>query len=257
MNIPCGDLYRWRDRIKEFLHEGYIQYVVINSWEFSSKNSRYREEATFLMKELTDGLEGGHNPVHALIYAQEISSMPQVQKIQRSGFGKLSGIAKKVVSISIDDQSGSDETMDGTHDLPEVHAISEVQDPCIGTEDEPGIDGDEAQRRFLARVKQTAAKEWKEKNKPYNTVLEVATEQDEIRKRKESEKTDHESVVDLEKTNNQEPPAIILPLTSIEELRNTPQTISKMPIHLNSFSPIKNRMIRPNNRGKIHGSMKK
>ena len=171
MNIPCGDLYRWRDRIKEFLHEGYIQYVVINSWEFSSKNSRYREEAIFLMKELTDGLEGGHNPVNALIYAQETSSMPHVQKIQRSGFGKLSGIAKKVVSISIDEESLSDETTDRIHDLPEVRAISEVQDPRIGTEDEPGIDGDEALRRFLARVKPAAAKEWKEQNKRVVTEL--------------------------------------------------------------------------------------
>ena len=175
MNIPRGDLYRWRDRIKEFLHEGYIQYVVVNSWEFSSRNSRYREEAVFLMKELTDGLEGGHQPVHALIYGEEMTSSPQAQKIQRNGYGKLSGLAKRIVSISIDEHE------------------QEI------TNYELGITNDD--------------------------------------------KTEVNETIDA-------------PVTSIEELRKTPETISKMPIHLNSYSPDKAPVLRPKNRGNIHAGIK-
>ena len=233
LNIPRGDLYRWRDSIKEFLHEGYIQYVVVNSWEFSSRSSRYREEAVFLIKELTDGLEGGHNPVHALIYGEETSSTPQAQKIQRNGYGKLSGLAKRIVSISIDEPFESNTAIDEIHALPEVKQMAEALDPRIGTEDEPGIDSDEALRRFLASVKM-------EGKGITNYELEITNE----------EKSEVKETID------NQPSTIDIPITSIEELRKTPETISKMPIHLNSYKPMKASVMRPKNRGNIHAGLK-
>lgn len=95
LNVMRGDLHKWKEQIKELLDYGYIQYVIINSWEFAARNSRYREEAIFLLKDLTEGLDGVHPPMNLLVYAQETNQDPTPQKLQRGGFGKLSALAKK------------------------------------------------------------------------------------------------------------------------------------------------------------------
>jgi hypothetical protein len=101
VNITRGDLWKWRDTIREYLYMGYVQSVIINSWEFSSRNSRYREEAIFFLKEITDGTQGGYQPVNALVYAEEIPNGPLIQKMQRGGFGKLSALANKIHNITL------------------------------------------------------------------------------------------------------------------------------------------------------------
>ncbi len=266
IDVPRGDLYRCKDMIKECLSEGYIQYVVINSWEFSSKNSRYREEAIFLIKDLVNGLQGGYEPVHVLIYAEETSSKPLAQKLQRGGFGKLAGIAKRIESITVKEQYATTEEIDEMLQLPEVQEIIEIPDPRIGTEDEPGISDEEIQRRFLARVKPLAKKEWEEKKIPFRTAIQVASELDEARIRDEvSVVRESESIVlpttgeqrtTAPPTINDAAPATRIPLTSIEELRKTPEPLSKMPIHLNHYSPDKAPIARPAKTGDVHSDIR-
>ena len=234
LNITRGDLYRWRDTIKEFLYMGYIQYVMVNSWEFSSKNSRYREEAVFFMKELTEGLEGGYQPIHALIYAEEIPSKPLVQKIQRNGFGKLTGLVQTVHSISVREQFEKNESIDEMLELPEVQQLREIPQAPVWTDEDLSITLEEIERRVASRKKEIDIKEWYERK----------------------QKKEAESAAKIEAILPEDQSTIIqAPVTSIEELRKTPETISKMPIHLNNYSPIKSPVMRPSRTGNVGKTM--
>jgi hypothetical protein len=214
LTVTRGDLYKWRTAIKEYLYGGYIQYVIVNSWEYAGKNSRYREEAIFLFKELTDGLEGGHPPVNLMVYAEEPPSAPIAQKIQRGCFGKLSGIAKKIGIITLEEQFSRQMPEDAITQLPEVTELSEPADPLIGTEDEPGIGGDEAIRRFLARIIPVAEKERKKNKRPAGTA------------NAEDLTTAQHSVV--ESANE-----------ILAHFDNIPEPLARMPIHQNNYSPDK------------------
>ena len=244
LNVTRGDLYRWRDTIKEFLYMGYIQYVMVNSWEFSSKNSRYREEAVFFIKEITEGLEGGYQPMHALIYAEEIPSKPLVQKIQRNGFGKLTGLTQTVHSISVKEQFEKSDAIDKMLNLPEVKQMAEFPPAPVWTDEDLTITLEEIERRVAARKKEidkNNIKEWYERKlkKEAEASAKIEVPQPE---EKEQEQEDS--------------PIVQAIITSMEELRKTPEAVSKMPIHLNSYSPIKAPVMRPSKSEKINGGMK-
>ncbi len=238
MNVIKGELHKRGSEIREYLREGYIQYIVINSWEYASRNPRYREDLIFLIKELTDGLEGGHAPMNVLIYAQETKSSPDVQKLQRGGFGKLSGIAKKVECITVKEtlakieEENSEETKEMTESFESVSKELEANDPRIGTEDEPGISEDEFYNRFVAKVR---------KNNGWTADGKSRIENEEV----ESSRTDSQSV--QEELETVSDGLRVRPTgertsetTSIEELRKpeyrTPDSLAQMPIHRNSYS---------------------
>ncbi|MEP7235794.1 MAG: hypothetical protein ABI778_10915, partial [Ignavibacteriota bacterium] len=88
-------------------------------WEFAARSSRYREEAVFLLKELTCGMDSAYEPVSVMVYAEEPKKVVVPQKIQRNGFGKLSGLAKRVESITINQEFETDNEID-TREL--IHA---------------------------------------------------------------------------------------------------------------------------------------
>ena len=260
INLKRGDLHRLRDTIREHLYEGYIQYVIINSWEFAASSSRYREQAIFLLKDLTDGLDEKVNPVSVMVYAEQPPNEPVAQKIQRGGFGKLSGLAKGVESISLDEEQFPDTTsIDELAELPEV---KEMQiDPRIGTEDEPGISDEEAYERFLKKVKkELSPEEIEERERRTFEELGIRGESEvgersEVRGPKSEVEGEKESALlttnDYELTTSPSMPVINSPVTSIEELRPTPVTISRMPIHQNSYPKMNARERR---RMQRHGS---
>jgi len=240
INLKRGDLHRLRDTIREHLYEGYIQYVIVNSWEFAASNSRYREQAIFLLKDLTDGLDEKVNPVSVMVYAETPPKETLAQKIQRGGFGKLSGLAKNVESILPDEEQFPDTTsIDELAELPEVKEMA--IDPRIGTEDEPGISEEEAYERFLKKVKkELSPEEIQERDRRVYEELYGKTGESEVRSPKsEVGEEDEESLLlttnDYELTTTPDMPVIQSPVTSIEELRPTPVEISRMPIHQNSY----------------------
>ncbi len=101
MNVRRGELHKSRAEIENILSEGRIQYVIVNSWEFAAKSSRYREEAVFFLKELISGMEEEYDAVSVLVYGEELKKKTKAEKIDRGGYGKLAALAKKVESITI------------------------------------------------------------------------------------------------------------------------------------------------------------
>jgi hypothetical protein len=108
LNIERGDLHKAKDKIVRYLANCRIQYVVVNSWEFAARSSRYREEAVFFLKELTGESSPEFEPVSVLVYAEELERKTRAQKIQRGGYGKLAGLAKKVECITIEQEFETD-----------------------------------------------------------------------------------------------------------------------------------------------------
>ena len=234
MNIERGNLHKSREMIDYYLSEGRIQYVVVNSWEFAAKGSRYREEAIFLLKELISGMNADchYEPVSVIVYAQEPPVKPEAQTIQRGGFGRLTGLVKKAESITIEEQFETEEVIENRTEM--IKHFEQEADPRIGTEEEEGISDEEYMMRFLARVKPQAEKEWKESGKPMKTVWEVA-----------SEKSEESSIVDSGLSIVGEEVTSDISETSMDELRNIPAEIGRMPIHLNSYSPDKSPITKP------------
>ena len=142
LNVIKGELNKWRPVIKEYLAEGYIQYIVINSWEFAARNSRYRDDLIFLLKELTDGLEGGHPPMNVLIYAEELNSQPDAQRIHRGGYGKLTGIVKRIECISVKESMTKDAITRGEDDA-ELREAFDAVSKAYEVLDEPQISNEE------------------------------------------------------------------------------------------------------------------
>ncbi|MEP7235528.1 MAG: hypothetical protein ABI778_09555, partial [Ignavibacteriota bacterium] len=108
VTIARGELHRQRKWIDFLLSENNVTHVIVNSWQFAGRNSRCREEAIFLLKELTCGLEedtskagsAKADPVSVIVYGEEPKNKIQAQRT--SGiYGKLAALAKKVECISI------------------------------------------------------------------------------------------------------------------------------------------------------------
>ena len=248
LTSDVGELHKEKNAILNYIRENGIKTVIINSWEFASRNSRVRETLLFLLRGFNSGDKHpkfdrvrfdnsdpngafvyDYFPATILIYAEDTGVEIEAEKIQRRGFGKLAAIADQVVYLPQDElraevempvieedeygrtefQSVLEETEEQEVDTNEELVLS-ANDPRIGTEDEPGIDDEEYTRRFLARVKPIAQKEWEERMR--NEKLKAETE-----------------------------PAVAesQPVTSIEELRSTPDELARMPIHMNSYSPDK------------------
>ena len=122
------------------------------------------------------------------------------------------------------------------------------------SEDEPGISEDEATQRFMDRVRAQSRKELKEKEDLRKAGLLSYTDcriEGEVYK-----KNTKEAEVQLPTTDSPLP-APEIPVTSIEELRPTPEPLSKQPIHLNSYSPDKKPVSRSSRNESVHSDMLK
>ncbi|MEP7235090.1 MAG: hypothetical protein ABI778_07320 [Ignavibacteriota bacterium] len=129
LNVPRGDLHKSRDILDYHLSEGDYQYIFINSWEFAAKNSRYREEAVFLLKELAAGMSqtDDFEPVTIVIYGEDKQVDIPPQKIQRNGFGKLQAIAKFVGKITSEKQFVTKEQLHDREDIVKEYYAQEME----------------------------------------------------------------------------------------------------------------------------------
>ncbi|MEP7234251.1 MAG: hypothetical protein ABI778_03040, partial [Ignavibacteriota bacterium] len=105
INVKRGDLHKSREKIDFFLSENEVQYIIVNSWEYAARSSRYREEVIFYLKELTWGDDGLADPegVAVFIYGQQTPNKTDAQRVAR-GYGKLAGLAQRVEVITIEEE---------------------------------------------------------------------------------------------------------------------------------------------------------
>ena len=234
INSPLGELHKLRGKIEGKIWENSITTVIINSWEFASKNSRFREELLFLIKHLLEGNaeEGAtypFDPQTVIIYGEAPSHTPVAGKIQRGGYGKLSGLADKVFFTDANGDLQNYETASTkkieaimqqakkteSTSMPEAEFIIDgIEYP---SEDEEGISSEERHDRFVNRMRAIGKRDQRIKEEK---ETEAAPQPDETT-----------GTIDAAFTD--------IPATSIEALRNTPDSLSRMPIHLNSYSPDK------------------
>jgi hypothetical protein len=205
MTADIGELYKKKEIIKDYIRSQNVRTVIINSWEFAAKDSRSREALLHLLRDVTNGdlqpkFDRGeetyfvydHLPASVLIYAEETTSLPEAEKIQKRGFGKLAAMIDQVVKLD---------------DHEELQAA--VQEQANSTMETP--------KKKVIILNEPLKKE--------------------------------EAVIPS--------PMMDIPVTSIEELRNTPASISKMPIQYNNFSPDKPAIQRAERMGALNEVIKK
>jgi len=96
--IHQGELARRRAEIESYLQYKNVKTIIINSWEFASKNFQYREELLFFLQDLNEGyFESAGATV--IIYVQSRKNEPTAGTLQRGGLGKLAAFARKVAIL--------------------------------------------------------------------------------------------------------------------------------------------------------------
>jgi hypothetical protein len=86
-----------------------VRTIIINSWEWASKNYSLREDLQYFIQDLTQGDPHRLIPaVSVLVYVQERKSRPEAGLAFRGGLGKLAGMAKQVINISDNEMSGTE-----------------------------------------------------------------------------------------------------------------------------------------------------
>ncbi len=104
--IHRGEVPRKAYDILEYVKWKGVKTIIINSWEFSSKNYQFREELYFMLIEMTEGhCSVDEGELTILVYAQSPSKIPEAGKAQRGGLGKLAGLAKAVIVLSEETES--------------------------------------------------------------------------------------------------------------------------------------------------------
>lgn len=88
----AGELQYIDNLIDRLIAREGLATIVINSWEMSAGNSRQRERLLFQIQHWLCELE-----LTVIIYAQESKAIPRAGYINRGGFGKLAGIADRVI----------------------------------------------------------------------------------------------------------------------------------------------------------------
>jgi hypothetical protein len=100
LTVHQGELARRKWDILEYIMYKKVKTVIINSWEWASKNFSYREELLFFFQELTEGTPyGSLEPASVLIYSQMRKVNPEAGMLQRGGLGKLAAMAQRVINI--------------------------------------------------------------------------------------------------------------------------------------------------------------
>ncbi|MDP4221245.1 MAG: hypothetical protein Q8916_11435 [Bacteroidota bacterium] len=221
MNITRGNLHKSREKIEYMLSEGRIQYVMINSWEFASKNSRYREESVFLLKELTSGMRSDFEPVSAIVYAEEQSRETRAQKIQRGGFGKLAGVVAKVEIITIENEFETEEEMSDREEMQRGYESMEGEHKESMVDSRLSMEGEKKKSEVVESAdvpKKSESRGPKVEDAEFSEISEEATSDMEV----------HMAPV-------------FVPASKVGRRRRSkqPAQILREPIHLNDYSPDK------------------
>jgi len=100
-----------------------IKYVIINSWEFASKDYRRKDELIFMLQ------EWAHNfGVTIIVFAESVKISPVPGKIQRGpGIGKLAACAAEIKSLVV--------PKDESEDAPELVEVEAGEYAGIATDD--------------------------------------------------------------------------------------------------------------------------
>ncbi len=81
-----------KDNLNNLITENQIKFVIINSWEFASKDYRRKEELIFMIL----GWLQQHK-VTIIVFSESVRQTPLSEKIQRGGgIGKLAAIAQDI-----------------------------------------------------------------------------------------------------------------------------------------------------------------
>ena len=81
-----------KEHLNTLITENQIKYVIINSWEFASKDYRRKEELIFMIL----GWLQQHR-VTVIVFSESVKQTPLSEKIQRGGgIGKLAAIAQEI-----------------------------------------------------------------------------------------------------------------------------------------------------------------
>lgn len=92
--VPTGDLYQYKQSIMSAIQGKKHAVLMINSWEFSSRGSRQRDELVYFLNILRINYE-----VTVLIYSHSSGQGAHPGWYHKGGLGKLSLMAEKIYSI--------------------------------------------------------------------------------------------------------------------------------------------------------------
>jgi hypothetical protein len=92
-----GNMYADRAKLFQIREELHTKVVIINGWEWSSKNWKLKEDLLFHLREITED-----ENVAVIIYSQARTN-PVRGRFDRGGIGKLAGIALSIVRIEEDE----------------------------------------------------------------------------------------------------------------------------------------------------------
>ncbi len=133
----AGELQYLDYLIERLIDNAGLATIVINSWEMSAGGSRQRERLLFQIQRWLCEFE-----LTVIIYAQQSKATPRAGYINRGGFGKLAGIADRVIlNVEAEDElteaasAPEAETMiiaNSTHDSARA-VVPRLDDPHRGS----------------------------------------------------------------------------------------------------------------------------
>ena len=101
MGMPQGMLSRQLANIREYILQAGVDVILINSWEFSSCNARFREELIFALRGLMEDTN-----VTVIIFSQANVKEFKPGTIMRGTLGRLSALASTIAPVeNSDDES--------------------------------------------------------------------------------------------------------------------------------------------------------
>lgn len=92
--ITRGNLARVREDVLNAINFAGASVVIINSWEYASCGSRFREDLMFFLKRLVTEEE-----ITVIVWSQT-DTEAEAGTIKRSGIGKLAGLARHIEPIA-------------------------------------------------------------------------------------------------------------------------------------------------------------
>ncbi len=113
---PCGDLSAHFDQISEMISRHNIEVVMINSWEFASRDTRYKDNLLYKIRCLIES-----QGVSVIIYSHQMKSEPKHVGIAKRGcLGKLSAIAGSITTVELDEQYAIEREMEWSNANVEI-----------------------------------------------------------------------------------------------------------------------------------------
>jgi hypothetical protein len=96
-HVIGGDLCKYLDDIRELIEAKNIKYLIVNSWDFASRNYGFKEKALFGLKTIADAMG-----VSVIIYSQADTRGIAAGKMHRGGLGKLAATCDAIIILNSD-----------------------------------------------------------------------------------------------------------------------------------------------------------